>query len=815
VARLGDCLEAALAAGRLTKEQAARVAKAAAGYERQLVLDGMGPADAASAAAKKALDGVAKATALAKRQAQLQAVAVARATNRARAHVDGTGAGIASILARDVRGRRNPGNVDYRTRAILAQSHAKFADGLEKLRTRALGFWQDKQLLQDTVRELFGQGTGNGEAAIVAKLWGEVSEQLRVRFNRAGGNIAKREDWGMPQHHDQLKVMRAAGVGKTPLQAKRAWLDFVLPRLDRAKMVDADGVPMGDQELMFALDHAYDSIATDGLIDLTPGRQAGGKVANRHQHRRFLAFKDGDAWMEYQERFGAEDLFHVFTSHMEVMAREIALLELLGPNPAHTFRYLLDLAKKDGASALELRYLESLWDVTSGSAGVNSDVRLADAGQTIRNLLTSTRLGAATLSAVTDLGFIRQTAAWNGMSATKVFARQLSLLNPANEADRLLAVRAGLAADAWTRTALAANRFTDVTGYGFSARAADFTMRASGLTAWTDAGRKAFGIEFLGHVADHQGKTLDKLPEELKRFMDAYGISAKEWDVIRATEPLDFDGAKVFSFEKLLNRTDLDEATRQALTSKLQEGLLTETTFAIPEPDARGRVITTAGTARGTAMGELVRSATQFKSFPVSIVASHLMRAGYAGWGRGTGYIAGLTIGTTVMGAVALQLKDVSKGLDPRPMDNARSWAAAYAQGGGLGILGDFLYADANRFDQGPIATLLGPSAGLVNDVWKLTTGNAQQALRGEETHFADETIRFLASNTPGSSLWYARLAYEREVADQLRLLADPAARGKMVERERRRYNDTAQGYWWRPGEAAPERAPDLKRLNP
>ena len=44
-------------------------------------------------------------------------------------------------------------------------------------------------------------------------------------------------------------------------------------------------------------------------------------------------------------------------------------------------------------------------------------------------------------------------------------------------------------------------------------------------------------------------------------------------------------------------------------------------------------------------------------------------------------------IGTTLMGALAMQLKGlVGQGQDPRPMGNAKFWGAAMLQGGGLRI---------------------------------------------------------------------------------------------------------------------------------
>jgi hypothetical protein len=806
VAKVEDCVAAAVRAGRITAERGKELLDTIDAYERQLALfENLNPEQRRARAVEQGLDTVQRRILVAQRQAAKQASATKRTTVWAQMHPEGTATGVASILGRDVTGKAPHTNVDFRTRAILAQAHATFADGLEALRTKALGFWQDTDLAERMVRELFGEATGDAEAGKLAKLWTETSEAMRQRFNQAGGAILKRKDWGLPQRHDRGKVMQAS-------QAE--WVAFVKDRLDTRRTFDAEGNPINPGRLEEVLRSTYDGITTGGLDDLIPGEvRLEGKVANRHQQARELAFKNANAWMEYQRRFGAPHVFHALTEHMERMARETALIEVLGPNPAAQFRYLSDLARADGAGPLKLQYLESLYNVVGGVVDRNSSAMLADVAQTMRNVVSAARLGAAVLSSTSDLAFIRQTAKWNGLSAWKVHQRQIALMNPRNEADRLMAVKAGLAADAWTRTALAANRWTDVAGYGFSARAADFTMRASGMTAWTDAGRKAFGIELMGLLAEHQGKVVGELPEQLQRAFESYGIRPEEWDVLRATKPLVVDGVPIFSFENLMARQDLPQAQRIGLATKMQEFVHTEMQFAVPEPDARTRAIITGGHARGTPVGELMRGVMQFKSFPVAVIASHLYRAGHAGTANGAAYLAELAIATTLMGAVAMQLKDVSRGRDPRPMDTPKAWAAAFTQGGGAGIYGDFLFADANRFGGGPIQSALGPQASLIGDTWKLGVGNLQEVVRGEDTNIAAETVKYLAAYAPGSSLWYSRAAFDRAVVDQLTLATDPSARAGFVRQERERMRDYQQRYWWRPGQPLPSRGPDLEKL--
>jgi hypothetical protein len=54
-------------------------------------------------------------------------------------------------------------------------------------------------------------------------------------------------------------------------------------------------------------------------------------------------------------------------------------------------------------------------------------------------------------------------------------------------------------------------------------------------------------------------------------------------------------------------------------------------------------------------------------------------------------------------------------------------------------------------------------------------------------------------------SLWYARLAYERLVLDQLALKFDNKARQRMKTQENNRRRNYEQEFYWRPGKLTPE----------
>ena len=239
----------------------------------------------------------------------------------------------------------------------------------------------------------------------------------------------------------------------------------------------------------------------------------------------------------------------------------------------------------------------------------------------------------------------------------------------------------------------------------------------------------------------------------------------------------------------------------------------TETEFAVPSSSVRGRVMFTGGNRPGTLIGEALRSVAMYKNFAVTLMHTHIMRGllqrGPLNKGR---YFANLVISSTLMGALALQLKEISKGRDPRSMveDPGAFWGAALIQGGGLGIFGDFLFSDVNRFGGSLAQTTADPVFQFGDDVRRLLIGNVFQAAGDETTNTGREFVNFLKRYTPGGSIWYARLGYERLILDELQRHVGPRAEHTFRDRSRSRERQHGQSYFWRPGAGAPSRGPNL-----
>jgi len=782
----------------------------------------VGPADAARQAAAETVAVLRRQAVERARQRLLQAQAWKRvaadvAAYRTLKGEEDFGAGLLALLDRDDLARYS--NVAARYKAIRGRAHGHMADILARFRRDLVGRVRYPAEMRNLVREAFGEATGDLSAKEMAAAWKETSEFLRLRFNAAGGRIPKRADWGLPQVHDSLKVRKASFA---------EWRDFIAPRLDPARMIDeATGRPIAPQRLELALREVNEAIRTDGFARMTPSGAAGGRsLANRRLDHRFLVFKDADAWLEYQGRFGGNDPFSSMLSHIDSMSREVALMEVLGPNPSATMRGLAQLAEQRGAlrdgakgggryrdrARSQVKLAEDMFDNLTGAAFAPVNARIARSLAGGRQFINSAFLGSAAIVSLTDLNTRRIASRMMGLPQVGILRQVLKAFSPHSVEDRKIAFRLGVIAEhTWTTQAAALRRYTDeINGPEFARRLSDFTLRASGLSAWTDNGRSDWLMQVLGFLADNVNRPFRDLDPALQATFNRYRIGSDAWDILRRTplyEPK--PGATFLRPDDVAARADLAPGLADDLATRLLEMVQTETEFAVPSASVRARAVWIAGGRPGTIPGELMRSGLMYKNFALTLFYTHIRRAflqpGFVGKGR---QMANLVIGQTLMGALAFQLYEIAKGRDPRPMTDAEFWGAALLKGGGLGIFGDFLFADVNRYGGSLAEAVAGPVVGFANDVRRLTIGNL--AMLGEDpTNFGREMTNFLRRYTPGGSIWYLRLAYERLVLDEIQRLADPQARRSFRERERRWRREFGQRFYWRPGRTAPDRAPD------
>jgi hypothetical protein len=132
--------------------------------------------------------------------------------------------------------------------------------------------------------------------------------------------------------------------------------------------------------------------------------------------------------------------------------------------------------------------------------------------------------------------------------------------------------------------------------------------------------------------------------------------------------------------------------------------------------------------------------------------------------------------------------KDILKNRTPRTFtgdleNDSKLMFAAMAQGGGLGIYGDFLFGEFSRYGRSALSTLAGPTLGQVDDVAELWT----RFRTGED--LAAQTVRMAINNTPFQNLFYTRTALDFMFLYQLQETVNPGYLSRMENRIMRENN--------------------------
>lgn len=725
---------------------------------------------------------------------------------------------------------RGIANVEGRWSNIQQDALGRMFALLDRHAPGITGTIRDKSGVEDIVREAHAEASGNAAAREIADAWRDVAEYLRQRFNQAGGHIAKLDGWALPQAHDGVRI-GAVSVDR--------WIADIVPMLDRSAMIDrATGLPMDDDVLTGMLRQTYEASVSDGWSRRTAGEAGGAALGDTRAQQRVLHFRDAAAWLDYQSRYGVGTGYEAMVRHIERMSRDIAMMEILGPDPAATVRWMRDLlqqeamtrgddAARNAAKKWDSR-INNLWRELTGEAHVPENKRLAQAMTGVRNLQVAQRLGSAVISAVSDHATAALTARYNGLPIIRAADAYLRQLNPLDPADRAFAMRQGIVAAEYIgrvgadmRNHMDANfggRLAGRTGIdgrleqfaGVTRRLADGVLQASGLAIHTQARRAATFMDFSGAVRHYAERSFADLPDGFRDFLERYGMAAADWQVLRDTQPMMYRGLE------WLDQARLPDGLRD----RWREAVLRETEYAVPTGDLRLRAAISGNLRPGTVVGETGRTMFQFKMFPVQVVMLHGGRALRQSNLTGkAGYATAFLASTTIMGALALQLSLIKDGKSPRAMADPDFWWRAALKGGGLGVYGDALELSRNEYGKTALDLFRGPTFTTVDTLATAANAAVSTAVADPMDRNAQDragTLRRraatgLAREVPGSSLWFIRAAYERLLIDTVAGWADPNYADAVRDMERRAVRQNSP--YFAPPSAegfAPVTAPDL-----
>jgi len=661
-------------------------------------------------------------------------------------------------------------SVDARIKEYAARVMGALTDDLEKVSPKIGKVANDKRFNLNLAREMEAMAdrpvTGDELAHEVAKVLDEHKEWLRLAANKEGADISREAAHVMMQNHNSERIL-LAGLDK--------WRAEILPLLDHARTfpegTDAEGM----------LERIYTNIV-GGVRGDKGGKVTPKDVAGRMSHSRVLHFKSADAWFTYNERFGSSDVLPGIVRRMEVNARNVALMQALGPDPGAGFNRLLKRQQKlsvgdeQPMDAEEVNALVSRFKAVSGEMDIPAVPKLAHFAQGLRNLAGMAKLGMAVINSFNDVVTSAGNARYNGKGFLSSYADtfKYAIQGRTVEEQRKIARQLGLFADSVLGDA--ARRFHAVDGVpGALSRMTRTYFKWNGLDWWTETFKRAHGLLLSNHLADHAGLAFKELPEAMRNSLEHYGIGSGAWDHIRG-------GVETVGDNTFINPEVIANADA---ANRLRMFFVQEVDYAVIHPGAREKSMLLGGTQVGTWSGEIARTVAQFKSFPMAMMT----KAGWRSAQAGPGAMFHLILASTAFGYLSQTAGDFIKGRTQRDPLDYRTFVSAFTRGGGAGFLGDMVFGNFTQ-GRGLLEYAAGPVLGNLNELATVYSA----AMRGDDAKA--KAFRLVVDNLPFSNIWWGRTAANYLLIHHLQEAMNPGYLRRMEQTIRR---ETGQEYWLPP----------------
>lgn len=708
-----------------------------------------------------------------------------------------------------------------------------FVADLEK--TGSVKLFAGGTMDRDVTRALWAIGRENeadllrnipGPAQDIARVISKWQEYTRVTANEAGAWIGKEAGYIVKQSHDMLRI-RAAGFD--------AWKAAALQHFDLPRMMTESGADNVDS----MLNGIYRNLASGDHMKPVQSVAASpfkgpGNLAKRLSQDRVVHFKDADAWYDYNQQYGVRSLREAVAGGISRGAEQIGLLRQLGTNPSgmvDTIRNdLIQAAKKAG----EFGKIDELKDkagrhadylaAVDGSMSIPGNALWARRGQNLRAWQSLAKLGGMILSQFNDIAVYGSEAKYQGRGFLSGMGEAMAGLgtNLKTQERKDLMASLGVFFESAVGEIARTGSFEDA---GALTKSQRLFFKLNLGQWWTEKMRAAAAMGMSHHMALQTGRAWEALEPEYRRVLSLYDIDGPKWDVIRQSAMKQVDGRNYVAPDTISQlpddvvRAHLEstgqragpkdiESSKADLADKLQTYLNDRTTFFQLEPDAKTRALLLQGTKPGTWLGEFARFAMQFKSFTGAYMQKIMGRELYGRGFEGTNPIKALAAGngeawglvsvvamSTLFGYGSMLAKDMARGQTPRlptadPQQDTKLFLAAMAQGGGMGLMGDFLFGSANRFGGGMLSSLAGPTAGAANDIVNLYQQARDDALTGKG-NVGSDALRVAMNNTPYLNLFYTRIALDYLLFYRIQEWMNPGYLNRMEQRVRTQNNQT------------------------
>jgi hypothetical protein len=562
-----------------------------------------------------------------------------------------------------------------------------------------------------------------------------------------------------------------------------------------------------------------------------PGRN----LARSFAENRVLKPRSPEAWAAYMQDYGAHsNWYSLMESHLKRSGEGAGLMHFFGHNPGQNLSLIERstaerLRKENPDLAVKFQNdlkgrpltqpgVENVMRYLDGSANAPQNEMFATINRTIRAFYDIVYLGGVQLThAASLISTFPSEARMHGMGTLSALGNMAKAMIPVGlsgteRAERLAELRAY--SEGSSRYAHDPfNHGRNLPGY--VAATHDRFMQVGGLPYIFDHARAGMREMLANNLARQAraGRDFAALNPRLQAVLRRYGINEGEWDLLRAAGP---DLKSPSGLEYLTPSAGLAASADPQVARALSDSL------AMYYHDAANHATVTAGVRErallggmpGTWQGELQAHLLQFKTWPLAALHQVLGREiynnltlGKKAWG--VGVVAALSM---LGGYLRLAGSDIASGREPRTPknmgDGVKIAMHSLAQGGGLGLFGDFLFGEADRHGGSFGEAIGGP---VIGDVAKFT-GIWNRWLNSIGTDKAfnpwPEIVRWGAGHIPFANLIYIKGAFDYMALFHVLNAVDPKWWNRMNREMEKGQGRTMMGYT--PGAPPPYGVPGV-----
>jgi len=464
-----------------------------------------------------------------------------------------------------------------------------------------------------------------------------LSDALPLEFINKDRYLRAMHDPSKILSGGQNLVEKALAKGQTLSHeaAKKLWMGTIKGLLNiektyaGTKAMGIDGkVDMAEVDK--SLSTIFDNIINSRSDIFTKSRVVNDAEAIQKRSRMFFVWKDMESWGKYNKQYGRGSFFDAMMGDIQSSGNKIGMAQVFGDDPYRTYaalRKVMDETEPKGK--LWWKHTDWMFQEVTGQNKAAVSPKMANFAGNARAATSMASLFKISMQSLNDIANGIMYTRRFGLGYFESYGNHLQgLFDKISSEDRKHFANIHKAmVDSQIGYV---GRFIDAHNTGdLMKKVSAGYFRNIGLEA-LDRGNKISTMQGMAtHLTRMSNRSFEKLNPELQNQLTKFGVSPKEWDLLRKKNNgglFSIDNAERVTddeLKSLYNETNQDKSLydlRQDVIRKTFTLFDVASENSVLTPGAWSRAWASFGTSPGTIEGEITRSLMQFKGYAINYI---------------------------------------------------------------------------------------------------------------------------------------------------------------------------------------------------